>query len=98
MLDNIYAATIGHPDVQEVQIQRRSTSPLGAWITIGVPAFIPVENLDSPEDKVDDIRDVYRKGLYPPAVANDEAIMEAFDWEGLWGTTWKPDSLEDGDY
>jgi hypothetical protein len=97
-LDNIYAATIGHPDVQEVQFQYRTTSPVGQWITIWSMPLIPFEGLDSPEDKVDDIRDIFRKRLYPPAVANDEAIMEAFDWSGLWGAVWKPEVLDNGEY
>ncbi len=94
--DNIYAAT-DCEDVQEVQIQYRGAAD-ASWITIGVSTLIPFEQLESPEDKVDDIRDIFWKGLYPPAVAMDDAITEAFNWDGLWGTTWEPDNMADGVY
>jgi hypothetical protein len=93
--DYIFAAT-DCEDVQEVQIQRRGTNDT-QWVTIGVSTLIPFEQLDSPEDKVDNIRDIFYKGLFPPAVAMDDAIVEAFDWDGLWGAAWDP-MISDGTY
>jgi hypothetical protein len=94
--DTIYAATICQADVQEVQIQYRSANDEN-WITIGVPTLIPFEQLDTPEDKVDEISDIYRKQILPYSVIQDQAILEAFRFEGLWGTTWNP-TLPDGTY
>jgi hypothetical protein len=96
-LDNIYAATICQADVQEVQIQARRVGT-EEWITIGVPTLIPFEQLDTPEDKADKVRDLLRKTFFPPAVAKEEAILEAFDWTGLWGATWKPQLAEGAEY
>jgi len=97
MLDNIYAATIGQSDIQEVQIQYRREG-VGNWVTIGVPTLIPFGNLDTPADKLEDISEIWYKQLYPDAVRIDKAILEAFDWTGLWGTTWKAKlaELEEG--
>ena len=92
-LDNIYAATICQADVQEVQIQYRVVGS-NEWIPIGVPTIIPFEQLDTPEDKRDEVFDVLRKTFYPPAVAQDEAVLLAYDWTGLWGTTWVPNLPE----
>jgi hypothetical protein len=96
-LDNIYATTICQADVQEVWIQARKAGT-EEWITIGVPTLIPFEELDTPEDKADEVRDMLRKTFFPPAVAKEEAILEAFNWTGLWGATWKPDLTEGVEY
>jgi hypothetical protein len=92
-LDNIYAATICQADVQEVQIQYRVVGT-EEWITIGVPTLIPFEQLDTPEDKRDEVFEVLRKTFFPPAVAQEEAVLLAYDWTGLWGTTWVPNLPE----
>jgi hypothetical protein len=97
-LDFIYAIT-ECPDIQEVQIQR-SNDPgnPASWVTVGIQAWnIPFEELDTPGDKADDIRDMFKNSLFPMPVTIDKAILEAFDWDGLWGTTWKP-MLPDGTY
>jgi hypothetical protein len=93
-LDNIYASTICQADVQEVQIQYRV---LGSdeWITIGVPTIIPFEQMGTPEDKTDEIWDILiNKTFYPHAVAQEEAVMLAYEWTNLWGTTWVPNLPE----
>lgn len=50
-----------------------------------------------PSDKPAEIQRLLRKTFFPQAVAQDEAILEAFDWDGLWGTTWVPE-LPNGKY
>ncbi len=100
--DTIYAATICQADVQEVQFQYRGANDQ-KWITIGVPAAVPYAKLDDIATKLAEIDDIMgisgilRPALFPPAVALNEAIVEAFNWTGLWGTTWDP-KLADGTY
>ena len=93
--DTIYAVTICQADVQEVQIQYRAVGT-NNWITIGVPQWIPYEQLDNLTSKGTKIG--LTKQLLPVTVASDEGVIEAFDWTGLWGTTWESSMLADGAY
>lgn len=96
--DTIYAVTICQADIQEVQIQYRAVGE-NNWITIGVPQWIPFEQLDTMCEKVLKIGDIFfGKRLFPPSVAIDEALNEAFDWTGLWGASWDPSVLPSGAY
>jgi len=89
--DTIYAATTCQADVQEVQFQYRSVND-PSWITIGVP----VGYLETVADKIDTVSKISQR-LFPTALAVNEAIIELFNWTGLWGTTWQP-KLADGTY
>jgi hypothetical protein len=97
--DTIYAVTICQADIQEVQIQYRPAGIDGKWITIGIPQWIPFENLDSIPEKLFKIGGLMcYKRLFPPSVLLDEIVNEAFDWTGLWGASWDPSMLAAGEY
>jgi len=93
--DTIYAATTCQADIQEVQFQYRSVSD-SKWITIGVPIAVPVEYLDTVDSKLADISNI-QTSLFPTTLSRNEAIIELFNWTGLWGVPWTP-NLPDGTY
>jgi len=93
--DTIYAATICQADIQEVQFQYRSVND-NKWITIGIPIAVPVEYLDTIDTKLAEISNI-QTSLFPQALVRNEAIIELFDWTGLWGVPWTP-NLPDGIY